>query len=119
MATDLTVAVEDIEVFADDLNPQSAAETFKKHGALVVRGLMKSYIDEIHRDIETAAAESITGLDSAEKIVEGWRTPNGTLFLPAPPGYPRDKQIMVLAINYQTSAAFFHSALDDRALGHC
>ena len=116
MATDSTVTVEDIEVFADDLNPQAAAETFKKHGALVVRGLMKPYIDEIHRDIEAAAAESIASLDCAEKIVEGWRTPNGTLFLPAPPGYSRDKQIMVLAINYFTSAAFFRSALDERAL---
>ena len=116
MATDSTVTVEDIEVFADDLNPQAAAETFKKHGALVVRGLMKPYIDEIHRDIEAAAAESIASLDCAEKIVEGWRTPNGTLFLPAPPGYSRDKQIMVLAINYFTSAAFFRSALDESAL---
>lgn len=116
MATDSTVTVEDIEVFAAGLNPQVAAETFKKHGALVVRGLMKPYIDGIHRDIEAAAAESIASLDCAEKIVEGWRTPNGTLFLPAPPGYSRDKQIMVLAINYFTSAAFFHSALDERAL---
>ena len=116
MATDSTVTVEDIEVFSDDLNPQSAAEIFKKHGALVVRGLMKPYIDEIHRDIEAAAAESIASLDCAEKIVEGWRTPNGTLFLPAPPGYSRDKQIMVLAINYYTSAAFFRSALDEGAL---
>ena len=116
MATDSAVAVEDIEVFADNLNPQAAAETFKKHGALVVRGLMKPYIDEIHRDIEAAAAESIASLDCAEKIVEGWRTPNGTLFLPAPPGYSRDKQIMVLAINYFTSAAFFRSALDERTI---
>ena len=77
---------------------------------------MKPYINEIHRDIEAAAAESIASLDSAEKIVEGWRTPNGTLFLPAPSGYSRDKQIMVLAINYFTSAAFFRSALDERAL---
>ena len=116
MATDSAVAVEDIEVFANNLNPQAAAETFKKHGALVVRGLMKPYIDEIHRDIEAAATESIVSLDCAEKIVEGWRTPNGTLFLPAPTGYSRDKQIMVLAINYFTSAAFFRSALDDRAI---
>ena len=116
MATDSAVTVEDIEVFADNLDTQAAAETFKKHGALVVRGLMKQYIDEIHRDIEAAAAESIDSLDHAEKIVEGWRTPNGTLFLPAPPGYSRDKQIMVLAISYFTSAAFFRSALDDRAI---
>lgn len=103
-------------MFADDLDVQRAAARFKEHGCLVVRGLMKPYIADIHRDIEAAAAESIALLDRAEKIVEGWRTPNGTLFLPAPSGYARDKQIMVLAINYYTSAAFFRSALDEKAI---
>ncbi|MCZ6679828.1 MAG: phytanoyl-CoA dioxygenase family protein [Candidatus Poribacteria bacterium] len=116
MTTDSTVIVEDIEVFADDFAPQHAAAIFKEYGALVVRGLMKEYIAGIHRDIEAAATESIALLDRAEKIVEGWRTPNGTLFLPAPPGYPRDKQIMVLGISYHTSTAFFRSALDGRTL---
>ena len=116
MTIDSTVTVADIEVFADDLYPQGAAAIFKEHGALVVRGLMKRYVPGLHRDIEHAAAESITSLDSAKKIPEGWRTPNGTLFLPAPPGYSRDKQIMVLGINHYTSAAFFHAALDARAL---
>lgn len=116
MTTAPTVTVKDIEVFADDLDVQRAAVRFKEHGCLVIRGLMKPYIADIHRDIEAAAAESIALLDRAEKIVEGWRTPNGTLFLPAPPGYARDKQIMVLAINYYTSAAFFRSALDEKAI---
>ncbi|MFB3040415.1 MAG: phytanoyl-CoA dioxygenase family protein [Candidatus Poribacteria bacterium] len=116
MPTELTVTVEDIEFFADNVDVQRAAETFKEHGCLVVRGLMKPYIKDIHRDIEAAAAESIALLDDAQKIVEGWRTPNGTLFLPAPPGYKRDKQIMVLAVNHYTSAAFFRSAFDERAI---
>ena len=116
MTTELNITVDDITFFAGDLNVQRAAATFKEHGCLVVRGLMKPYIKEIHRDIEAAATESIALLERAEKIVEGWRTPNGTLFLPAPPGYKRDKQIMVLAINHYTSAAFFRSALDKQAL---
>src|SRR5690606_19677168 len=36
--------------------------------------------------------------------------------LPAPEGFPRDKQIMCLAINYLNSAAFFMSALDRTTL---
>ena len=112
----MPINVTDIEVFADRLDAQKAAEVFKEHGALVVRGLMQPYIADIHRDIEAAATESLALIDRAEKIVEGWRTPNGTLFIPAPPGYPRDKQIMVLAVNYHTSAAFFRSALDSKAL---
>ncbi|MBI3923416.1 MAG: phytanoyl-CoA dioxygenase family protein, partial [Armatimonadetes bacterium] len=62
------------------------------------------------------AAQSLSLLDRAERIVEGWRTPDGTLFLPAPPGYSRDKQIMVLAISYHNSSAFFRSALDEATL---
>lgn len=116
MGTDLDCSVEDLEISADNFNAQLAAETFKEHGALVVRGLMKPYLAEIHRDIEAAAAESLATLDQAQRITEGWRTPNGTLFLPAPSGHVRDKQIMVLAISYYTSAAFLQSALDGRAL---
>lgn len=116
MSAELNITVEDIEFFTDNVDVQRAADTFAEHGCLVVRGLMKPYIKAIHRDIEVAAAESIALLDRAEKIVEGWRTPNGTLFLPAPPGYKRDKQIMVLAVNHFTSAAFFRSALDERTI---
>ncbi len=109
------VTVEDIEMSVDALDVKKAADIFEEQGCLVVRGLMAPYIKAIHQDIETAATESLSFLDEAEQIVEGWRTPNGTLFIPAPSGYTRDKQIMVLAVNYQTSAAFFQSAFDDTA----
>ena len=107
------VTVEDVEMSVDALDVKKAADIFEEHGCLVVRGLMAPYIKAIHQDIEAAAAESLSLLDEAEQIVEGWRTPNGTLFIPAPSGYTRDQQIMVLAVNYQTSAAFFQSAFDD------
>ncbi len=110
------VTVEDIAMSVDALEPKKAADIFEEHGCLVVRGLVKPYIERIHQDIEAAAAESLAMLDQAQQIVEGWRTPNGTLFIPAPEGYNRDKQIMVLAVNYQTSAAFFHSAFDESAV---
>ena len=115
MSHEPKVTVEDIEMSVDALDVQKAADIFEEHGCLVVRGLMAPYIKAIHQDIEAAAAESLSLLDEAEQIVEGWRTPNGTLFIPAPSGYTRDKQIMVLAVNYQTSAAFFQSAFDGTA----
>lgn len=108
--------VEDIELSVDSLDVEKAADIFEEHGCLVVRGLMKPYIDRINQDMEAAASESLALIDDAEKIVEGWRTPNGTLFIPAPDGYDRDKQIMVLAMNYQTSGAFFQSAFDENAI---
>lgn len=116
MAEATEISVREIELFADSLDVARAAAIYKEHGCLVVRGLMKPYVEAIRRDIEASAATAIRLLDRAEKIVEGWRTPDGTLFLPAPPGFVRDKQIMVLAIGYHTSAAFFRSALDPKAL---
>ena len=110
------IKVEDIELSVDSLDLEKAADIFEEHGCLVVRGLMKPYIDRINQDMEAAASESLALIDEAEKIVEGWRTPNGTLFIPAPDGYDRDKQIMVLAMNYQTSGAFFQSAFDENAI---
>ncbi len=110
------IAVREIEVDAQRLDIKRAAVLYQEHGCLVVRGLMRPYVEAVRRDIESSAAQALSLLGRAEKITEGWRTPDGTLFLPAPPGYPRDKQIMVLAVNYQTSAAFFRSALDVRAL---
>ena len=110
MSVSETVTVEDLELSAEGLDPIRAAGIFKAHGCLVVRGLMAGYVEAIGRDIEATAAQSIALLDRAEEIPEGWRTADGTLFLPAPENFERDKQIMVLAINYQTSAAFFRSA---------
>ena len=110
------VTIADIEVHADRLDVQVAAGIYKEHGCLMVRGLMAPYLDAISRDIETAAQESLALLDQAKRVPEGWVTPNGTLFLPAPANFSRDKQIMVLAVSYFTSAAFLQSAFDSRAV---
>ena len=112
--TATTVLVEDIEVFADRLDVAQAAAMYAEHGCLVVRGLLTPYLADLQRDIARTAAESLALLNEAKQIPEGWVTPNGTLFIPAPSHYPRDKQIMVLAVNYYNSAAFFRSAFDDR-----
>ena len=110
------VSVPDIEVDTASLDVGKAAATYKEHGCLVVCGLMAPYLEALNRDIETAARESLALLDQARQVPEGWVTPNGTLFLPAPANFSRDKQIMVLAVSYFTSAAFLQSALDPRAV---
>ena len=115
-AESTNVSVKDIEVCAESLDVKKAAAIYKEHGCLVVRGLMKPYLEAINRDIENAARESIALLDQAKKIPEGWVTPNGTLFLPAPANFDRDKQIMVLAVSYYSSAAFLQAAFDPRAV---
>ena len=110
------VSIADIEFHAPDFDAARAAAAYREHGCLVVRGLLRGHVEAVRRDIEATAAQAIALLDRAEKIVEGWKTPDGTLFLPAPAGYPRDKQIMVLSANYQTSAAFLRSGCEPRLL---
>lgn len=110
------VSVQDLEVTAEDLDIQKAAQIYREHGCLVVRGLMKPYIDALNSDIEASAATAVSLLGEAKQVPEGWVTPDGTLFLPAPAHFSRDKQIMVLAVNYYNSAAFFQSACDVRSL---
>ena len=110
------VSVEDLSFDVHNLDVSRAASVFAEQGALVVRGLLKSHIPAVKRDIMQTVDESIAMLDQATRSEVGWNTPNGSLFIPAPPGYDREQQIMVVAVNYHNSAAFLHSALDERML---
>ncbi|MEM7030644.1 MAG: phytanoyl-CoA dioxygenase family protein [Chloroflexota bacterium] len=111
-----SVKATDLEVFADKLDLDQAKAIYQEHGCLVVRGLMKPYIANMKRDIMTTVDEAIATLDQAKQQPEGWATPNGCLFLPAPENYIRDKQIMTVGISYFTSETFLHSAMDKTAL---
>ena len=113
----MSVTVSDIEVFADALDIDRAAAIYEEHGCLVVRGLMKPYIEAIARQVERVAGTARSLYDEASEVPGiGWTTPDGTLWIKAPPGYGRERQIMVLALRYTTSGAFLQSALDLSAL---
>ena len=116
MTTTAMPAVNDLEVFAENLDARRAAAIYREHGALVVRGLMTPYIARIREDIDATAREAIAMLDHARQVPEGWLTPDRTLWLRAPKGFARDKQIMVLACGYKNSAAAFLSAVDSRCV---
>ncbi len=108
--------VEDIEVHADDLHLASASATYAEYGCLVVRGLFAEQAGALLADAEAAADTARSLFESAKQVPEGWTTPDGTLWIPAPSSFARDKQIMVLGLRYTTSAAFFHSAFNPRLL---
>ena len=116
MATDQRVTVEDIEFHADELDVAQAASVYREHGCLVVRQFMTAYVDDVLQDINYLIDETLEQMDRAEPCPEGWFTPNGALLLPAPEGFHRDKQIMVLSLGYRSSAAMFRSAWDSRVL---
>jgi phytanoyl-CoA hydroxylase len=111
-----TVSVTDIEMHVDDFDPTAAAAIYAEHGALVVRGLMRAYAHQVRDDIYASMDKAISLLDRATKNPNGWSTPDGTLWIPAPANFERDKQIMVTSCHYASSAAFFRSALDEKTL---
>jgi hypothetical protein len=112
-----TPSVSDLEVFADDLDAARAASIYNTFGCLVMRGLMKPYLAEIQADIETAVKQGIALLPQAKEVPGiGWNTPDGALWLPAPANFARDKQMMIPAMRYNTSGAFFTSAFDPKLL---
>lgn len=116
MAQTATVELVDIELAAENMDLKQATARYREHGCLVVRGLLQKRVPQIAADIEFTAQQAISLLDQARQVPEGWVTPDGTLFLPAPENFERDKQIMVLSCNYETSGAFFQSALDAKLL---
>jgi ectoine hydroxylase-related dioxygenase (phytanoyl-CoA dioxygenase family) len=73
-------------------------------------------VPQLHAEIESAAKQALSLVDQAQKCPEGWHTPDGTLWLPAPKNYARDKQIMCLSVGYKNSAAMFLSACDSKAV---
>ena len=105
------ITADAIAVSVEDLNVAEAAAVYREQGCLVVRGLMKPYIEAMAADIGATVRQSIDMLDRAERKPEGWVSPNGSLFIPAPDGYGRDKQIMTVGISYLTSAAFLRAGL--------
>lgn len=113
----MEITVSDIEVFAESLDIARAAAIYQEHGCLVVRGLMKPYLQKIAQEVEEIADTARSLYDQATEVPGiGWNTPDGTLWIKAPAHYGRNKQIMVLALRYTTSGAFLASALDPSAL---
>lgn len=111
-----TTDAADLELHVDDLDPAAAAAIYAEHGALVVRGLMRQYADRVRDDVYAAMETAVALLDQARRVPEGFVTPDGTLWLPAPDNFQRDKQVMVTSCTYKTSGAYFRSALDDATL---
>ena len=108
--------------------PGTARRIFEEFGVLLVRGLASAHASHINAAAEAAFARSL-GLLEAGRFSSvttehaagsqhhvGWVTPDQTLFIPAPAGHVRDKQAMVLSLDYYSDAAMLAAASDPRTL---
>ncbi|MDE0461280.1 MAG: hypothetical protein OXH93_02660, partial [Caldilineaceae bacterium] len=57
------ITADKISVPVEDLDAAKAAAVYREHGCLVVRGLMKPYIEEMAADIGATVRQSIEMLD--------------------------------------------------------
>jgi phytanoyl-CoA hydroxylase len=111
------VGIEQLEVFADNLDAAKAASIYQEYGCLVVRGLMTPYIAQIQQEVEAVADTARSLYDKMQPIPGiGASTPDGTLWIPSPKNFEREWQIMVLALRYNTSGAFLQSGIDKAQL---
>ena len=116
------VTIDQITLRAD-AEPGEAAAIFAKYGAIVVRGLTSEHAPKIRAAAEEAFAASLRLMEAGhisavqnEEHLVGWVTPDQTLFIPAPEGHVRDKQAMVLALDYHSDATMMHAATDKATL---
>ena len=100
-----------------------AKRIFDTYGCVVVRGLNRQYVDEIraHADATFEQARELMEAGELSEVVNGdqrvgWVTPDQTLWIPAPKGHARSKQVMVLGLDYLMSAAMFAAATDRATL---
>jgi len=113
-----------------DASPETAMARAKaiydEHGCLVVRGLNKKYVANIRKHADKIFQQSLSLLEQGKakehvnkesgKLL-GWLTPDQTLWIPsAPRNDGRDKQVMVLGLDYFNSSALFDAATDERTL---
>ena len=82
-----TTSITDLELQATDPDVvKKAAAIYHEHGCVVVRGLNSHFVDPITKSIERTVAQSrrLRTQRKLEKLDEGWVTPDGTLWIPAP-----------------------------------
>ena len=120
----------DLEINVEDLNHsdvlQRAKSIYDEHGVLVVRGLNRKHVKTIKAHADRIFKQSLTLLENgkakehinpASGLSLGYLTPDQTLWIPAEPNEKgRDKQVMVLGLDYLNSSALFDAATDNRTL---
>lgn len=113
-----TVTVEDLELSIDDIDLHEAKRIYDDHGALILRGVARDYVEEILEDMEDILDQAHRLLPRAEQHEahkHAWRTPDGSLFNDDP-DHPGQKVINTLRFNGLISGAFTRSLMNPKLL---
>lgn len=125
-----SITIQDLEMNVADLHTDDSLERAKhiydQFGCLIVRGLNEQYVANISQHADAIFQQSLKLLENGqakEHINEasglrlGWLTPDQTLWIPAQPDDTgRDKQVMILGLDYFNSSALFDAATDSKTL---
>jgi len=104
--------LKDIDFIHSD-SPEIIAQAFNEFGACIVRGLNRKYVNQIREDVMAMRAQTLKLFEMAKNIPEGQVTPDGSLLIPKGDG---SQQIMVLGLDYFSSAALFQVSVDEGVL---
>jgi len=106
-----SVTLQDID-FPSDADPKDIAKAFREHGCAVVRGLNNKYVQQIYNDCMSLREQTLQLFNRANDIPEGQTTPDGSLLVPK----GDQMQIMVLGLDYFSSAALLKVSIDETVL---
>lgn len=113
-----SVSVSDLELHSDSLDVQRAAAIYGEHGALVVRGLSKAFVEPLRRQMEQMLEQAVSLLPQAvsvERHAASWATPDGAQFNDDP-NHPGRKVINSLNFNAMVSGTFLQALLNPHLL---
>ncbi len=120
LPTNVTVA--DLELHPP-YDKAAAKRIYDKYGCVVARGLNRAHVEDIRNHADGAFEQAVKFMEAGalkevahDGCFVGWVTPDQTLFIPAPKGHCRDKQVMVLGLDYYVSSAMFRAATDAATL---
>ena len=109
--------VSQVDFDADTIDVQRAARVYRDVGFLVVRGLMKSYVEAMVTEVREAVALAHRELPGAERGPYGLLTRSGGIFTDRGPDGPSDRhQLIVVPMSTVSSPTMKRCAADSRLL---
>ncbi len=105
----------EVDFHADTIDLERAARAYREVGFIVVRGLMRRYVEPMMAEVREAVAVALRELPEAAEMRYGWMTPSGGIFTDrVPPGFPQRRQLIVAPLSTRGSPTLGACADDAR-----